>query len=165
MDVVRNKIKQNFNRLIFYNIMGVVLPFIISVIIVSIFSEVTLIWQFIDQGNFLLFSASFYTTSIYLFRENQNSIQDEKDFWLDLLAIWILVILASIYGVLYFMQINNTDLSDTKIVILRVLSLIIFFKSIYSLYRGFRLDNLNRVPKIDVEKHSKGEIDNIVNNL
>ena len=63
------------------------------------------------------------------------------------------------------MQINNTDLSDTKIVILRVLSLIIFFKSIYSLYRGFRLDNLNRVPKIDVEKHSKGEIDNIVNNL
>ena len=96
---------------------------------------------------------------------SEELIQDEKDFWLDLLAIWILVILASIYGVLYFMQINNTDLSDTKIVILRVLSLIIFFKSIYSLYRGFRLDNLNRVPKIDVEKHSKGEIDNIVNNL
>ena len=53
-----------------YNVLGVILPFILSLFPIFILGKYEAIWTFLDQGQFLLFGAGLYTSSIFLFDEN-----------------------------------------------------------------------------------------------
>ncbi len=158
---------KKFKRALNYNILGVVLPFILSLIPIALLFDFSSILTFIYQGNFLLFSASFYTSAIYLLNENKNQIEDKVDVLFELYSVWLLIISSSTYAILYFSQLAEVknDKYCFGFYFVIALSLILLGIAIYALYRSLLLEFLRYKPEVNVEKMSQEGVAEIMDNL
>lgn len=148
-----------------YNFMGVTLPFILSLISIFILSKFESLWAFVDQGNFLLFAAGFYTSSLYVFGENQNSLREKKDKILLNLSLWLLIISSAIYAIIYGLTLTSNLHTELNTCFIRLMSFLLFVVSAYSAYRSIFIDLLKTYPEVDVEKESQKGVDDILNDL
>jgi hypothetical protein len=148
-----------------YNVMGVLLPFILSVIPIFILRKYDAIWTFLDQGQFLLFGAGLYTSSIFLFDENRQSIRHKKDKLLSNLSLWFLIICSAFYAIIYCLDLIKNESFSMDIILIRSASIIFFAISVFSFYRSLFIDFLKSYPEVDIEEESKKGVDNILNQL
>ncbi len=148
----------------FYTVMGVTLPFLLSLIPIVILKEYCKIISFLDDGQFLLFGAGLFTSSYYLFTENFKSISKKKDKLLNNIVLWALIFCSSFYAILYFIQIINYQL-QINLIFIRVGSIILYILALISIYRSIYVDSLKVYPDIDVKKETKKEVDNILEQL
>jgi len=161
------KIEYNkkFYRALNYNILGVVLPFILSLIPIALLFDFSSIFEFIYQGNFLLFSASFYTTAIYLLNENKYEIENKIDVFFELYSVWLLIISSSTYAILYFSQLAEVVIENLGYWFVIILSITLFIVALFALYRSLSLELMKHKPEVNVEKMSKEGVDDIIESL
>lgn len=148
----------------FYTVIGVTLPFLLSLIPIITLSEYKKIVSFLDDGQFLLFGAGLYTSSHFLFTENSKSVKLKKDKVLCNIVFWALIFCSSFYAILYLVQIIDYK-STINLLFVRIGSVILYFLAIYSIYRGIYVDSLKVYPEIDIKKETKQEVDNILDQL
>lgn len=148
-----------------YNIMGVTLPFILSLIPIFVLNKYDAIWTFFDEGQFLLFAAGLYTSSIFLFGENKQSIVKTKDKILSNLVMWFLIISASFYAIIYCLNLIENKSFVLNIFFIRGTSTFLFIVSVFSIFRSIYIDFLKSYPEIDIKKESKKGVDDIINQL
>ncbi|MET3978517.1 hypothetical protein ABIB62_001086 [Mucilaginibacter sp. UYP25] len=164
MNVHKKNHLQKTIKALSYNVLGVILPFILSLIPILILKKYDKIEAFLDEGEFLIFAAGLYTGALFLFGENSNSIKKGYDKFLSATCLWLLIICSSSYAIIYCLQIldvfKNIDLS-----FIRIYSIIIFSIAVLASYRSVFIDFLKIYPQIDVEQISKQDVDNIVNNI
>ena len=118
-----------------------------------------------DQGQFLLFGAGLYTSSIFLFGENKGSIRKLKDKLLSNLSFWLLIISSAFYAIIYCLDLLKEQAFSLNIVFIRVTSIILFSIAVISIYRGVFIDFLKTYPEVDVKEESKKEVDHIMDQL
>lgn len=148
-----------------YNVMGVTLPFILSIFPIIILSQYEALIVFIDQGNFLLFGAGLYTTSLYLFGENRSSIKHTKDKVLFNLSLWLLIITSAIYAIIYGLALIPNATFQLNTSFIRTISLLLFCISIFAVYRSLFVDILKTYPEVNIKDVSKKGVDDILNQL
>ncbi|ACF10803.1 hypothetical protein Cpar_0380 [Chlorobaculum parvum NCIB 8327] len=148
-----------------YNVIGVILPFILSLIPIFVLGKYNAIWTFLDQGQFLLFGAGLYTTSIFLFGENQASIRHDIDKILNNISVWFLIICSSFYAIIYCLDLIKHDALSINTSFIRWTSVLLFFVSIISVYRSLFIDFLKTYPDVDIKEESKKGVDNILKEL
>ncbi len=148
-----------------YNLMGVTLPFLLSLIPIFILSKFESLWVFIDQGNFLLFGAGLYTTSLYLYGENANSIKLTKDKVLFNLSLWLLIVSSAIYAIIYGLTLIPELTIKLNLGFIRLMSFLLFSVSIYSVYRSLFVDILKTYPDVNIKEVSKKGVDDILSKL
>lgn len=148
-----------------YNVLGVIFPFILSLLPILILRQYAAIWSFLDEGDFFLFSAGLFTTSIFLFSENNPSINEKSDKLLSNLSLWLLIICSAFYAIIYCLNIVNRDDLKLDLRFIRCSSLILFSIAVYSVYRSLFIDQLRIYANVDVKKSSKEGVDEILKNL
>lgn len=148
-----------------YNVLGIILPFILSLLPIVVLRQYGAIWSFLDEGDFFLFGAGLFTTSVLLFGENNISIREKQDKVLSNLSFWLLIICSAFYAIIYCLNIVNKDELRLDLYFIRCSSLLLFSIAVYSVYRSLYIDQLRTYPSIDVKKVSKEEIDDILKNL
>ena len=148
-----------------YNVIGVILPFILSLIPSFILGEYNAIWTFLDQGQFLLFGAGLYTSSIFLFGENKQSVRRTKDKILSNLSFWFLIICSAFYAIIYCLDLINREANLMNTAFIRWTSILLFVISIFSVYRSLFIDFLKSYPEVDIKEESKKGVDNIIKQL
>ncbi|HKR05648.1 MAG TPA: hypothetical protein VJY62_13520 [Bacteroidia bacterium] len=148
-----------------YNIIGVILPFILSLIPIFILNKQDAIWKFLDEGQFLLFGAGLYTSSIFLFGENRDSIRKTKDKILSNLSLWFLIICSSFYAIIYCLDLINNTTNVLNTYFIRCGSLFLFVISVISVYRSIYIDFLKSYPEVDIKEESKKGVDDILKQL
>jgi hypothetical protein len=148
-----------------YNVMGIILPFILSLIPIFVLSRYDAIWTFLDQGQFLLFGAGLYTSSIFLFGENQPSIRCKIDKILNNISLWFLIICSAFYAIIYCLDLIKPQLFSVNNVFIRFASILLFVVSIISVYRSLSIDFLKMYPEVDIKKESKKGVDSILKGL
>ncbi len=152
-----------------YSIFGVTLPFILSLIGILIIKKYEHIVSFIDDGQFLLFSAGLLTSAYYIFRddENQRSLRKSAlkfDRLASHLTIVFLIISSVMYAILYSIDISHPAI-DLNIWFIRVASVIIFAFSVYASFSSIYIDFLKVYPDVDVKKESKKGVSDIMDKL
>ncbi|MDP2235401.1 MAG: hypothetical protein Q8J88_03100 [Bacteroidales bacterium] len=148
-----------------YNVIGVILPFILSLIPIFILGKYNAIWTFLDQGQFLLFGAGLYTSSIFLFGENGQSIRRATDKILSNLSLWFLIICSAFYAIIYCLDLINNDSYSMNTAFIRWASILLFAVSVFSVYRSLFIDFLKSYPEVDIKEESKKGVDNILKQL
>lgn len=148
-----------------YNVIGVILPFILSLIPIFILGKYNAIWTFFDQGQFLLFGTGLYTSSIFLFGENRQSIRRTKDKILSNLSLWFLIICSAFYAIIYCLDLIANESYSMNTALIRWASILLFAISVFSVYRSLFLDFLKSYPEVDIKEESKKGVDNILNQL
>lgn len=164
MDQVKNFHLEKTWRGFFYNVLGVTLPFILSLIPILILKKYENIFSFLDHGQFLIFSAGLFTSSVFLFSENHKSIKSKSDKILSNISLWSLIICSSFYAIIYCLNILEINIK-IDLLFIRFASLILYFIAVYSIYRSVYIDFLKTYPKVDVKKESKKGVDNILGQL
>jgi hypothetical protein len=145
--------------------MGVILPFILSLFGIMLFGKYEAIWTFLDQGQFLLFGAGLYTSSIFLFQENKKSVRQTKDKVLSIASVWLLIFCSGLYATIYSYGLLD-NVSDTmNAIFIRITSVIFFIISLVSVYRSLFIDFLKVYPDVDIKDESKKGVDNILKQL
>ncbi len=148
-----------------YNVLGVILPFILSLIPIIILKRYEAIFTFLDEGQFLLFGAGLFTSSIFLFGENRNSIRKKYDKILSNLSLWLLIICSAFYAIIYCLDLLKNETHTLNLNFIRCASLVLFTISVISIYRSVFIDFLKTYPEVDVKEESKKNIDNIMDKL
>lgn len=148
-----------------YNMIGVILPFILSLIPIFVLGRFDAIWAFLDQGQFLLFAAGLYTSSIFLFGENIQSIRRKEDKILSNFAILLLIMCSSFYAIIYCLNLINNGVYTVSTCFIRCSSILLFIISLVSFYRSIFIDCLKSYPEVDIKEESKKGVDNILNQL
>lgn len=148
-----------------YNVLGVILPFILSLLGILLVQKYEAIWKFLDEGQFFLFGAGLYTTSILFFSENRDSISKKKDKILSNLSFWLLIICSAFYAIIYSLNLVQSGVFKLNITFIRFSSIFLFVVSVISVYRGIFVDFLKIYPEVDVKRKSKEGIDDIMNKL
>lgn len=162
-------------RSFFYSILGVILPFLLSLIGIMIISKYEYIISFLDDGQVLLFSVGLLTSAFYIFREDEN-VKEVRQLKLKLFKwkirlenlgdfVMIFLLFSSvIYAILYIFQIITPSV-NINISFIRIVSILIFLFSLFAIFQGIRVDNLNKYPKVDVRKESQKGVNNILDKL
>jgi hypothetical protein len=148
-----------------YNVLGVILPFILSLLGMMILKKYEKIWAFIDEGQFLLFGAGLYTSSIFLFGENKSSIRKSSDKLLSNVSLWFLIVTSALYGIIYFISLLEVRPLDTDHNFIRITSILLFVVSLLSIYRSISIDSLKTYASINVEEESQKGVNDILENL
>jgi len=157
--------KQRLHRTLkvfFYNVLGVILPFLLSLIPMFILSKTEEISSFLDQGQFFLFSAGLLTSSILMFGENRDFIKTDFDKFLNFISFWLLIFCSAFYAIIYCLSLIKIPMYTAFI---RSSSIILFIIAIVSIYRSVFIDSIKIKPKIDVKKESDNEINSIMETL
>lgn len=149
----------------FYNVMGVILPFILSLIAIFVLGRTDALFTFLDKGQFLLFGAGLFTSSIFLFGENRESIRKTKDKILSNLSVWFLIITSAFYAIIYCLDLIDNETFSMNTDFIRWASIILFVISAVSVYRSIFIENLKLYPEVDVKGESKKGVEEILNKL
>ena len=94
----------------FHTIIGNLLPFIIACIPLIILWKLNKTLIFLDKGHFCIYSAGLFSTALYLFKENETSITNKCDKWLDNVLTYLLVVSGVIFASLYLVEYINSFL-------------------------------------------------------
>ena len=132
----------------FYNLSGVILPFLISLLVLSFFMKLDMISSFLDEGDTLLFSAGLYTTSWYMFNENKHKTRTSFDKVLSHLTLLFLIFSSSLYAIVYSRALLIGYQIPYSIPFIRISSSVLFTVSIIALYRSTYIAE-NPVPNIE----------------
>lgn len=163
-----DKIKQNHLEKTWksfsYSVLGITLPFILSLIPILILKDYQEILAFFDDGQFLIFGAGLFTSSYFLFTENYKSIEKKRDKFLSNFCFWALIICSSFYAIIYCLKISEINLK-VDLVLIRSSSIILYLVAIYTIFRSIYIDSLNTYPEVDVKAESIKEVDNIIGQL
>jgi len=149
----------------FYNIGGVILPFILSLFPIILFNKYDAIWEFLDEGEFLLFSAGLYTTSFYIYGENTNSIKEKTDKILKNISVLLLILCATLYAVIYCIKLFHNFSLNLNTPFLRIISILLFSGAVWSLYRSLYIDYLKATPQVNITEENKANVDDIMKQL
>lgn len=151
----------------FHTVIGCILPFIIGAILLSLVFKFDKILLFLDKGDFCIYSAALFSTSIYLFSENREYIKAKLDNMLINVQYYLLTVSAVIYGAIYLVETLNPALSAISINywIVRIFSITLFIFSLISVYRSFLIQKKNALSGVDVQSESKNDIDQILKEL
>jgi hypothetical protein len=147
-----------------YNILGITLPFILSLIPILVLKEYQEILAFLDDGQFLIFGAGLFSSSYFLYSENLNSIKKKEDKFLSNLCFWAIIICSSFYSIIYCLKVIGTNFS-IDLTLIRLSSIFLYLIASYSIFRSIHLDFLKIYPEIDVRSESAKEIDGILEQL
>lgn len=148
-----------------YNVIGVILPFFLSLLPIFALRKYNAILTFLDQGQFLLFAAGLYTSSIFLFGENKQSIRRNKDKFLSNLSFWSLIICSAFYAIIYCLDLIKIESYQLNTAFVRCASILLFAISVFAVYRSLFIDFLKSYPEVDIKEESKKGVDNILNQL
>lgn len=153
----------------FYSFFGVTLPFFLSIIGIFIFRKYDHIISFIDDGQFLIFSAGLLTSAYYIFNDEENKKSLKKtnlkfDRVVSHLTIGFLIVTSAMYAFLYTIEISYTSF-DLNVWFIRIASLMILGFAIYASYSSIYVDFLKVYPDIDIEKESKKGVKDIMDKL
>ncbi len=166
--IIKERCEKTWTGLM-YSIFGVILPFILSLIGILIIKKYEYIISFLDDGQFLLFSAGLLTGAFYLFRddENQKSMKKYASKFARLvshLTIMFLIIASVMYAILYTLGISDI-LLDLNIWFVRVMSVLIFVFSIYATFSSIYFDFVKVYPEVDIERERQKGVKNIMDQI
>ena len=159
-----NHRRQKANTAIFYNVVGTLLPFIIVSVILLLFYQFDKIISVLDRGDFCIYSVGLFSTALFLFNYNKNSIPSKFDYWLYQSILYLITIAAVLYAGVYTKELVLKDLSF-NFDILRFGSIGLFLISILSAYRGLLLEYRKDSPNVDVEAERRQEVNEIMKDL
>jgi len=161
-EIHREKTFKSFS----YNIFGITLPFLLSLIPILVIKDYQEILAFLDDGQFLIFGAGLFTSSYLLYTDtdNQKSIKKKKDKFLSYICFWAILICSSFYSILYCLKITNVDF-PMDCLLIRLSSICLYIIATYAVYRSIFIDFLKLYPEIDVKAESTKEIDKIIGQL
>lgn len=147
-----------------YNVLGVILPFILSLIAILILRKYEKIWAFIDDGNLFLFGAGLYTASIYLFGENKNEIKEGIDKFLSNLSFWFLIISSAFYCIIYCLMLLDKSKVANEVFV-RTCSILFFLLSTIAMYRSVSIDALKTYQDVNIERENQKGVADILDKL
>lgn len=147
-----------------FSVLGITLPFILSLIPILILRDYQEIIAFFDDGQFLIFGAGLFTSSYFLNTENFKSIEKRRDKFLSNFGFWALIICSAFYAIIYCLKISEIDL-NIDLVLIRSSSIVLYLVAIYSVYRSIYIDFLKIYPEVDVKAESTKEVDDIIGKL
>jgi len=153
----------------FYSIAGVTLPFLLSLLGIAMINKYEFVVSFVDDGQFLLFSAGLLTSAYYILRDEENqrslaksSIKNKKV--LNHATVLLLIVSSVMYALLYFVQISDAAI-NLNVWFIRASSLLLFSFSCYASYNSIFVDFLKVYPPVDVKKESTMGVNNIMDQL
>ena len=164
---IKKKYLRKVNNAFFHTVLGCILPFLIGTLLLIMIFKFKEILQFLDKGDFCIYSAALFSTSIYLFNENREYIKSIFDRWLNNVLIYLLLFSAVIYGAIYLIEALNPKPSIISINfwIVRIFSITLFIFSLISLYRSLLIQKKASIPVVDVKLESKSNVDQIMKEL
>lgn len=164
---IKKEYYERTNNAFLHTVVGCVLPFLIASILLIMISKSDKILQFLDKGDFCIYSAALFSTSIYLFNENEQDIRSRFDKWLYSVLNYLLLFAAVIYGAIYLIETLNSASSVISINfwIVRVFSIALFIFSLISVYRSLLIQKKAIFPEVNVESESKKDINQIMKEL
>lgn len=151
------------NKRFISNVMGVTLPFILSLFPIILLKKYSYIFSFFDDGQFLIFGASLFTISLFLMNDNRPSIVKKSDKRINNLLFWALIFCAAFYAIIYTLNLIEYE-GEIATYFLRISSIGLYLFAIYALYRSVYLDIL-RSPSVDISMGNKTDIDEIIKKL
>lgn len=163
MEDIRKKYLRKVRSTFINTVIGVILPFLIAVGLLTIINKHESIIIFFDKGDFCTYSVAIFVTSLFLYRENQESIESRIDYFLSDIIIYILIIAAVIYGGMVLLQ--NINFKDINTSFVKYISVALFSISLLSLYRAILLQFKSMYSSVDVKQESKNEVDSIMRDI
>ncbi len=159
----------------FYSLIGVTLPFTLSLIGILIIKKYDFIVSFIDDGQILLFAVGLLSSAFYIFRDesNQKSLKKAKlkiDRLISHFTILFLIVSAVMYAIIYSFTLMETEATiATDITIntwfIRISSVLIFIFALYASYSSIYVDFLKVYPIVDVKKESTKGVKDLLDKL
>lgn len=164
--IQKSKIFARTNKIFYLNVLGTLLPIILSIIAIIIFSKYDKIGSFVTNGTLCICSANFFTISNYLLTENLDSVVTKIDKLLEKYAIAFLILTAAVYSLMYVVDgLKLIDQSIMNMPFVWIFSLVFFSLSLYSLYRGIYLESLSKPPSADPREVNQEQVSNIMSQL
>lgn len=157
-------IMERARRVLFSSVFGTVLPVIIGMTILILFSELGKFTSFIHDGTFCLFSAGLITSAMYIMDDNTELIREKWDKRIHKYSKPIWIIVATVFGLLFAKENLGFDHEINKW-FLWFISIIPFLFAIWALYRALVIEGKGNPPTIDPQKKSQEGVDNILDNL
>ena len=149
-----------------YTTVGTILPMLLATIPAILLREKNELWEFLDGGEVLLFGAGLYTSSLYLFGENKNSIKGKVDRLLSNSCMWMLIACSAFYATLYTIDILGPEFAKKMdISFVRGSSIFLFAFAVISVFRSTRIEMKKTYPPVDVIKKSESGVAGIMNQL
>jgi hypothetical protein len=132
-----------------YSIVGTMLPFFISFVVVVFFSFYSDILKIIDRGDLFIYSAGIYTSAIITFMNNKKElrIQDRNLYHLSYLLVFIASIAFAVFLFRDSIQGIYNIVIQTNYYIIRVMSILLISFSIYVLKTAIDYACLNTPPE------------------
>ncbi|MBK8608519.1 MAG: hypothetical protein IPL84_00805 [Chitinophagaceae bacterium] len=159
------KIRSKTNETFFYNVLGTLLPILLSFIPICLFSLFGKMSSFVENGTICICSASFYTISWYLYNEHSGSINTVIDKRLKNYGIVLILFSAAVYCFIYAVDTLKIINLPLNLCIVWLFSLILFALSLLSLYRSINLGSLQNPPKSDPRDENQTQVNNIMSQL
>lgn len=151
----------------FHTVFGVILPFLIALLLLTIISKFRLIIHFLDRGDFCIYSVALFSTSIFLYKENESSIKEKIDRIFSNTLNYLLLFSAIIYGSIYLLQ--NLEFTINLVIdiwFVRCFSGALFAISLLAAYRAILLQHKDIYPgDISADKDRQETINNIMKDL
>ena len=125
----------------YWSVLGTILPFILGSIILLTFSKAYTIINFVDRGDFCLYSAGLLSSSLFLLSDNKDHTRNSLNIILYPASFLLIIISAALYCSIFIRENLFTDQNSINVsycfvrvvsFILLGLSLIIVFKSLVS---------------------------------
>lgn len=147
-----------------HSVLGITLPFLLSLIPIFIVKDYCQIMTFLDDGQFLIFGAGLFTSAYFLFTENYKSVIKRRDKLLSGICFWAIIACSAFYSILYALKITKFNL-PIDFVLIRLSSILLFVLAMYTFYRSIHIDFLKLYPEVDVKAESVKEVDSIIDQL
>ncbi len=155
---------ENASRVLFSSVFGTILPVIIGMTILILFSEFGKFTSFIYNGTFCLFSAGLITSAMYIMDNNTELIREKWDKIIHKYSKPIWIIVATVFGSIFAKENIGFDHEFNKC-FLWFISIIPFLFAIWALYRALVIEGKGNPPTIDPQKKSQDGVNNILDNL
>ncbi len=164
METIKKTHQEKTWKSFFSNILGTTLPFILSLLPILFLKEYRYILSFFDDGQFLIFGAGLFTSSYFLYNENQISIRKKWDKFLNGFCFWALIICSASYAIIYCLKILNVQFT-IDLILIRIVSIVLFLFAVFAVFRSIYLDFLKEYPEVDVKAENLKQVDNILDQL
>lgn len=148
-----------------YNIVGAILPFIISAIAIVYFQKYALIKTFLDQGGVLLLSAGLYSTAIFVYGENRPDIKAKGDKFLSHIIVLCLVVVSVLYLLIYSEEVLIEYKFKTNLTFVRWSSLVLLGIAAIALFRSILLEQKKYGLAVNIPTRANEAVNDLMDQL
>jgi hypothetical protein len=140
---------QKANIALCYNIVGTMLPLIISLVLIFLFFFFSNLKQILDRGDLCIYSAGLYTSAIISFMNNKKELRiaDKRLHHLSYLLIFISSLLFAGFSLYESIEINYKVKILFNVWIIRVLSIGLLGFSVFTLRNALEYEFINQIPE------------------